>query len=92
MKLFTSIIVCAFWAVTAFGQPARDSSAAEPQPLQPATDASVKPPQPASDASVIERKPLKIAAGIDQGQIVSGQTGQGVPQHVEHNWVSLCQL
>lgn len=88
MKLFTSIILCTFWAVTAFGQSARDSSVVEPQPLQPATDASVKPLQSTADTSVIERKPLKIAAGIDQGQIVSGQTGQGVPQHVEHNWVS----
>jgi hypothetical protein len=79
-------MLCAFWTVTAFGQPARDSSAVEP-----ATDASVieqKPLQPATDASGIDRKPLKIASGIDEGQIVSGQAGQGVPEHVSHNWIS----
>jgi hypothetical protein len=91
MKLFTSIMLCVFWAVAAFGQPARDSSGVEPKPLEPSTDASVielKPPQPATDASVFERKPLKISSGIDEGQIVSGQAGQGNPEPVSHNWIS----
>jgi hypothetical protein len=76
MKLFTGIVLCVL-AVTVFGQPASDSSAVEPKSLEPAPD-----------TSVIERKPLKIAAGIDEGQIVSGQAGQGVPVQVSHNWIS----
>jgi hypothetical protein len=79
MRLFTSVLVCVSWASAVLAQITTDSAALAPNPVQPAL---------APDTAVIERKPLRISAGIDQGQIVSGQTGQGVPQHVEHNWVS----
>ncbi len=91
MKLFTSMVLCVFWAVAAFGQSARDSSAVEPKPLEPATDASVieqKPLLSATDASGIERKPLKIAAGMDEGQIVSGQSNYLNLQSGVRQWIS----
>jgi hypothetical protein len=80
MRLFTGVLICVSWASVVLAQTTTDSTALTPPPVQQIA--------PAPDTAFIERKPLKISAGIDEGQVVSGQYGSGDPSHIDHNWIS----
>ncbi|HUI93841.1 MAG TPA: hypothetical protein VLX68_16480 [Chitinivibrionales bacterium] len=78
MRFFTTVLLCVSWVSLVLGQPAADSSVPEQKTLQPAPD-----------TSGIDHKPIKMSSGLDEGQLVEGQSSPYVNQQYNvRQWIS----